>query len=553
MGLVTLPERGLSIWRNAIRRDGRRIDRTSTIWDSKVTTEELPRAGRREWIGLAVLALPTLLMALDVSVLYLALPHLSEDLGASSIQQLWIMDIYEFMLAGFLVTMGTLGDRIGRRKLLLFGAAAFSVASVIAAYSRTPEMLIAARAVLGVAGATLMPSTLALISNMFKQPRQRGIAIAVWMNCFMVGMVTGPLVGGALLEKFWWGSVFLLGIPVMVLLLIVGPILLPEYRDPNAGKLDFASVGLYLLAVLPIIYGIKVLAKDGWRILPLLTILVGGLFALRFVRRQRELENPLLDLRLFGNRSFSATLVILLVIAVIMGGIGLLVPQYLQLVAGLSPLRSGFWMVPQMLGMVVGSTVATAIAPRIRPAYTITLGLVIAAVGMAVITQAPSVGGVLMLTVGFVAATIGISPAVVLGTDLVVGSAPVEKAGSAASTSETANHLGIALGVSVLGSVSAAIYHHQIAVPAELPVSSVETARESIAGAVTVAQHLSGGLDAQVLGTARDAFTLGLHVASAIGALGFLALAVVTITLLRHVEPAGARTGNQGNSVPVAA
>jgi DHA2 family multidrug resistance protein-like MFS transporter len=518
-----------------------------------VSTEDLPRATRREWIGLAALALPTLLMSLDVSVLYLALPHLSEDLGATSIQQLWIMDIYEFMLAGLLVTMGTLGDRIGRRKLLLIGAAGFSVASVMAAYSRSPEMLIAARAVLGIAGATLMPSTLALISNMFKQPRQRGIAIAVWMNCFMVGMVTGPLVGGAMLEKFWWGSVFLLGVPVMVLLLIVGPILLPEYRDANAGKLDFASVGLYLLAVLPIIYGVKVLAKDGWHTLPALTILVGGLFAWRFVRRQRELEHPLLDLRLFGNRGFSATLTILLVIAVIMGGVGLLVPQYLQLVAGLSPLRSGFWMVPQMLGMVVGSTVATAIAPKIRPAYTITLGLVIAALGMALMTQAPSVGGVLVLTIGFVAATVGISPSVVLGTDLVVGSAPVEKAGSAASTSETANHLGIALGVAVLGSASAAIYHHQIAVPAELPVSAVEAARESLAGAVGVAQHLGGGLDAQVLGTARDAFTVGLHVAAGIGAVGFLVLAVVAITLLRQVRPAGEKSGSEGNSIPAAA
>jgi MFS transporter, DHA2 family, multidrug resistance protein len=188
-------------------------------------------AGRREWVGLAVLALPTLLLSLDMSVLYLALPYLSADLGASATQQLWIMDIYGFMIAGFLVTMGTLGDRIGRRRLLMTGGVAFAVASVFAAYSTSPEMLIVTRALLGIAGATLMPSTLALISTMFRDQHQRGVAIAVWMTCFMGGMTVGPLVGGLLLQSFWWGSAFLLGVPVMAVLLVAAPALLPEYRD----------------------------------------------------------------------------------------------------------------------------------------------------------------------------------------------------------------------------------------------------------------------------------------------------------------------------------
>jgi DHA2 family multidrug resistance protein-like MFS transporter len=211
------------------------------------------RAGRREWIGLAVLALPTLLVSIDVSVLFLALPHLSEDLGADSTEQLWITDIYGFMTAGFLVTMGTLGDRIGRRRLLLIGGTLFGLASLLAAFSASPEMLIAARALMGIAGATLLPSTLALISNMFRDPKQMGMAIAVWGTCFMAGIALGPVVGGAMLDAFWWGSVFLLAVPVMAVLLVAAPLFLPEFSDPDAGRLDLVSVALSLVTILPAI------------------------------------------------------------------------------------------------------------------------------------------------------------------------------------------------------------------------------------------------------------------------------------------------------------
>ncbi len=267
-----------------------------------------------------MLALPTLLLALDMSVLFLALPHLTANLHADSTQQLWIMDIYGFMIAGFLVTMGTLGDRIGRRRLLMIGGAAFAAASLLAAFAPTAELLIGARALLGIAGATLMPSTLALISNMFRDARQRGMAIAVWMSCFMVGSSIGPVVGGVLLEMFWWGSVFLLGVPVMVLLLVTTPILLPEFRAADAGKLDLVSVALSLLAILPGVYGLKEIAKDGWAVPPVAAIVVGVAFGTAFVRRQRHLSTPLLDLTLFRNRSFSATLGVMSVGGFLMGG-----------------------------------------------------------------------------------------------------------------------------------------------------------------------------------------------------------------------------------------
>lgn len=265
-------------------------------------------AGVREWTGLAVLALPALLISIDLSVMILALPHISSSLGADSSQQLWIVDIYGFMLSGFLITMGTLGDRIGRRKLLLLGGTAFAVASLLAAFSQSAEMLIVARALLGIAGATVSPSTLALIGNMFRDHKQRSLAIGIWLMCSMGGMALGPVVGGIMLERFWWGSVFLLGVPVMLILLLIGPILLPEYRQLESGRIDLFSVLLSLLAILPFIYGLKEIATHGLHITPLLFVLTGAVLGAVFVTRQRMLTNPLLDLRLFANHGFGTAL-----------------------------------------------------------------------------------------------------------------------------------------------------------------------------------------------------------------------------------------------------
>ncbi len=257
---------------------------------------------------MAVIALPCLLYSMDLTVLNLAVPHLSADLKPSSSQLLWIIDIYGFLIAGSLITMGTLGDRIGRRRLLLIGAAAVGAASILAAFSSSSEMLIVTRALLGIAGATLAPSTLSLIRNMFLDPQQRTVAIGVWVTSYSVGGAIGPLLGGIVLEYFWWGSVFLLGVPVMVLLLVVGPVLLPEFRDPNAGRLDLLSASQSLMAVLLVIYGLKKLAEHGVSWSPVLSILAGAAVGLLFVRRQRTLAHPLIDLRLFRVPAFSASL-----------------------------------------------------------------------------------------------------------------------------------------------------------------------------------------------------------------------------------------------------
>ncbi|MFB9904204.1 MFS transporter [Allokutzneria oryzae] len=495
------------------------------------------RAGRREWWGLAVLALPTLLLSLDMSVLHLAVPHLAADLRPSGTELLWIIDIYGFMIAGFLVTMGTLGDRLGRRKLLMIGGAAFGLASIAAAFATSPEMLIAARAVLGIAGATLMPSTLALISNMFQDAKQRGTAIAVWMSCFMGGMVIGPVVGGVLLEHFQWGSVFLMAVPVMVLLLATAPKLLPEYRDTAAGRLDLASVVLSLGAILPFVYALKETAKDGVSVLNVIVLVVGVAVGVVFVRRQRGLADPMLDLRLFRVRAFSAAVSITLVGALTMGGVFLLVSQYLQMVAGLSAVEAGLWLVPQAGAVVVGSMIAPRLARRWRPEFVLGFGMLIAAGGIALFTQAAGASGVAFVVVGMSIAGFGMGPQGVLCTEMVVSSVPPQRAGAASAMSETSAEFGIAMGIAVFGSIGTAVYRDQISVPADVPAEAAALATDSMAGALQASGALPASLADDVLATARDAFSAGLHTVAGIGTVLVAVFAVAGMIALRKTRP----------------
>ncbi|WP_026876111.1 MFS transporter [Jiangella gansuensis] len=505
---------------------------------TETTTDHPPRAGAKEWIALAVLSLPAMLVMMDLTVLHLAVPHLSAELAPTSSQLLWITDIYGFLIAGFLITMGSLGDRIGRRRLLLAGAAAFGVASVLAAYATSAEMLIAARALMGIAGATLMPSTLSLIRNMFHDDRQRTTAISLWMMSFMVGGSVGPLVGGALLEVFWWGSVFLVGVPVMLLLLVVGPLLLPEYRDPRSGRLDLASALLLLAAVLPVIYGIKKLASDGFGWLLIASVVIGAVFAVLFVRRQRSLDDPLIDMELFRNRAFGATLGIMTAATFAMMGLNLFVMQYLQLVHGLSPFRAGLWVLPMTGAMMVGMVLVPVLVTRIRPGYLIAAGMAVSAAGIAVITQVGGSGGFDLLITGTCIMAVGFTPAAALGTDLVISAAPPERAGAASAVSETSNEFGGALGLAILGSVGTAVYRAAMDtdLPTQLAPEAAGVARDTLAGAVAVAGELPAGAGATLIQLARAAFTDGLQATAAVSAIIALAGAVLAAVLLRRVR-----------------
>jgi DHA2 family multidrug resistance protein-like MFS transporter len=502
-----------------------------------MTTTETTRAGRREWIGLSVLALACLLYVMDLTVLHLAVPSLSADLKPSSSQLLWIIDIYGFMVAGFLVTMGTLGDRIGRRKLLLIGAAAFGLLSLLAAFSTSPEMLIVSRALLGIAGATLAPSTLSLIFSMFQDPRQRAIAIGVWISAFSAGSAIGPVLGGILLESFWWGSVFLLALPVMALLLVLGPIVLPEYRDENAGRLDLVSAGMSLVAVLSVVFGLKQIAQDGIGWLPVASVLVGLVVGGLFARRQLTLADPMIDLRLFRIPAFTASLAINFLAIFVAVGYFLFVAQYLQLVVGLSPLEAGFWSVPSALGFIVGSQVAPRIVRRVRAAYVMGAGLALAAIGLGVLTQVGAANGLATVIAGSIIISLGLAPVLSLTTELIVGSAPPERAGAASGISETGAELGGALGISVLGSIGIALYrgHMAAGLPAGVPADAAVAARDTLGGAVAVAGQLPGQLGFALLDVARDAFVQGMQVAATISAVLAVGVAILAVVMLRNV------------------
>ncbi len=505
-----------------------------------------PQAGRREWIGLAVLALPCLLYAMDLTVLNLAVPHLSADLQPSSTQLLWIVDIYGFMAAGSLVTMGTLGDRIGRRRVLLIGAAAFGATSLLAAWSTSAAMLIAARALLGVAGATVAPSTLSLIRNMFLDHRQRTVAISVWITSFSVGGAIGPLLGGVLLEWFWWGSVFLLAVPVMAVLLVLGPLLLPEFRDPQAGRLDLVSAALSVVAVLAVIYGLTQLARGGLGWPPALSMVAGVAAGVVFVRRQHRLADPLLDLRLFRSAAFSAALTTNLLSFFVGFGSLLFITQYLQLVLGLSPLAAGLWMLPSSAGFILGSMLTPVLARRIRPAFVIAAGLSLGAVGLGLFTLLGSASGLGILVTGSVVFSLALAPVDTLATDLAVGAAPPKQAGAASALSETSAEFGGALGIAILGVIGSSIYRSQLTgttSPGILPATAA-AARDTLGGAVAVAGRLPGRLGEVPLQAARQAFTQGLHVVFAISAATVTGAAILAAIQLRHLRPSAEPKGD---------
>ena len=465
-------------------------------------------AGRREWLGLTVLVLPTLLVAMDMTSLFLALPQLSADLGASATEQLWITDSYGFVVAGFVITMGTLGDRIGRRRLLFFGGGAFAVTSVVAAFSTSPAMLIAARGALGIAGATLMPSTLALITNMFRDEKQRGKAISIWATCQFAGGAAGPVLAGFLLQHFTWGSVFLDAVPAMGVLLVAGPLLLPEFRAPASGRLDFAGVGLSLAAVLLIVFGLKQLAA-GELAVPVGALVAGTALGIVFVRRQLRTSSPLLDLRLFRNRPFTAVLVALVVAGVAMAGVGLLVTQYLQSVLGYSPLASAVLFAPMGLGVAAGTMTAPSLTRRMTPATAITGGLVLSATGGVLLAFTD---GLALTMLGIAVLTLGTGPLFALGIGLVMGSVPPERAGSAASMADTGNYLGGSLGLALIGLTATAVYH--AAFPAGTTLA-VDVTR------------------AEVAGQAREAFTTAVNVTGVIAAVLFAGLALLVRTMSR--------------------
>ncbi|MEU9748867.1 MULTISPECIES: MFS transporter [Streptomyces] len=495
------------------------------------------RATLRDWVGLAVLVVPVLMMSMDMTVLYFALPFLSATLEPSATEQLWIVDIYAFMLAGLLIAMGTLGDHIGRRRLLIIGAVVFGASSLASAYATSAELLILARAVLGMSGAVLAPSTLSLIRNMFQDPGQRRTAIAVWTAGLSGGAALGPIVSGVLLEHYWWGSVFLINIPVTILIVVLGPVLLPEHRDPKPGRFDFLGAVLSLAAMLPVIYGIKELADNGFDWKYAAVIAAGLVIGVLFVLRQRAAPNPLIDLSLFRDRGFTASIGVNLVALFAMIGFLLFATQWIQLVHGLNPLEAGLWTLPAPLAVAVTTSVAVGLAKKIRPGYIMAIGMVVASAGFAIMTQLRADSSLAMAVIGASVLSAGVGMAIPLTADLIVSAAPEDRVGAAAALPETANQLGGALGVAILGSIGAAVYTRDVAdVTTGLPPEAAEAAEGSLGGATEVAKHLPADTGDALVTSAGEAFTRGMNLSAAVGGVVMLLGAAGAALLLRQVK-----------------
>lgn len=496
----------------------------------------MAKAGKREWLGLAVLALPTLLVSMDMTVMYLVVPAISESLRPGSAELLWITDIYGFLEAGLLITMGTVGDRIGRRRLLFIGGTTFALASVLTAYSDTVGMLIAARALLGMAGASLLPSTLSLIRNLFHDRKQRTMALGIFTTTFSAGIMMGPLIGGILVNHFGWGSVFLIAVPVMGLFLLFAPVLLPEFRDPVAGRFDIFSAALSIVAVLSGIYGIKRLAEDGADSMSVLFILAGLITGILFYQRQKKIRDPLIDLRLFRDAAFTTTLLSMFIALFAWAGLFLFISQELQLVMGLDAFHAGLWSVFGAVGSIICCSLVPLLVGYIHRIYLLLTGLLIMATGMLIIYTASQGFTLPLLVTSIVLLSSGCGIVVTLGHDIVMSRATSQQAGAAASITETCTTFGGALGIALLGSIGTAIYRERTgdALSGNLSASVIESAQTTLGGALVIAEKLPAPLKGQLIHSAHTAFGYSFSTVASISALLMISMAIIVLLRMRR-------------------
>lgn len=483
---------------------------------------------RSPWLALSVLCLPMLIVSMDVSVLFFAVPGIAADLAPSPTQLLWIFDIYGFILAGGLLTMGAVADRVGHRRLLMAGATAFSAASILAAFATSVEMLIGARALLAVAGATLMPSTLAMIRHVFDDEAARTKAVATWNAVLTGGVAVGPIISGVLLEHFWWGSVFLINIPVMVVLLVLAPLVLPgDTADPTR-RVDLLSSALVLGSILPFIAGVKDIAADGWSASRVGLLAVGFGVGAVFVYRQRVLPDPMLDLRLLADRALATSIWTNLVCFFALLGNSVIITQYLQSVLGLSPLRAALWSIAPSVVVAAAAPLAAGSANRVGRPPVIVAGLLVAASGFVVLGALTGSNSLAVILVGAGMIAAGVVATTAMVTDHVIGIAPRARAGATSGLLETSSELGGALGIAILGSVLNVVYRAKF--PPDLATG--EAAR-SLGGAAAGATHLSASAAAELLTVARGAFVVGQNAASWVAAAILIGTAVVAWVALR--------------------
>lgn len=489
------------------------------------------QATTRDWMGLAILALPCLLYSMDLTVLNLAVPHLVADLKPNGSQLLWIVDIYGLVLASALIVMGALGDRIGRRKLLMWGAAAFGAASVLAAFSPSAEALIVARALLGLAAASLAPSTLSLISSMFRDAGQRSLAIGIWMASFSLGGAIGPLVGGALLESFWWGSVFLISVPVMLLLLLAGPLFLPEFRDPDGAPVSLPTAFVTIATMLSLVYGLKRLLVGEVDVMTFSALAAGLILGSVLIFGQLAAKRPMIDFRLFAQMSFCVPVMIYFGGLFLSFGTLLLLAQYLQLVLGMAPFEAGLWTLFSAAGFLSGSLTAPGVAARVGPTKVIPVSLLIAASGFTLLAYAVVAQVIPAVHAAAFLMAFGVAPVLALSTDLIVGAVPVARAGAAAAIAETSSELGGALGIGIMGSLALTVYRSAItpAIDGETPKRLREAAQDSLGALNGVIHRFNPPVTDGLRDVAVEAFNLGFAIQALVCAVLAGTIAVIAL------------------------
>ncbi|MFP1629629.1 MFS transporter [Streptomyces sp. 5K101] len=494
--------------------------------------------GANRWVVLIVLCISLLLVALDATVLHVAVPAVTEDLRPSGVELLWIVDAYPLVCASLLIMFGTLGDRVGRRRLLLIGYGLFGLASLVAAFAPGPAVLIGARALLGVGGAMIMPATLSILRAVFPDRRERATAIGIWTAVAAVGAATGPVLGGFLVENFWWGSVFLVNIPLMALMLPVGRWLLPESRGGNDGPWDVLGALTAAAGVLGVVLGVKRLgAGDGLLdIRAVGPLLLGAVLLVLFVRRQKRREHPLIDMRMFARPAFSTSVGCIVLAMLALVGLELIAVQYLQLVLGLSPLETGLRLLPLTFAAMAAGATGSYTLRRVGPRRMVGWGFVLTAAAVLLLVLMGQHDRPLLLTAGFVLLGFGLQTTLFAAYESMLSEAPPEQAGGAAAIGETSYQLGAGMGIALLGSVMNAAYGPSVASLAGVPASASSAAAHSLGEAYQEAERLGGPVGDLLRTTARHSFVNGLHITLLVSAGLLLLGAFAALRLPRVME-----------------
>ncbi|MFI1286290.1 MFS transporter [Streptomyces sp. NPDC020858] len=512
--------------------------------------------GANRWVVLAVLCVSLVLVALDATILHVAVPSVTEDLRPGPMELLWIVDAYPLVCAALLILFGTLGDRVGRRRMLLLGYGLFGVASAMAALADNAQVLIAARALLGIGGAMIMPATLSILRQVFPDRRERALAIGIWTAVAAVGAASGPVLGGLLVQHYWWGSVFLINIPLMALILPLGRWLLPESRGAADGPWDVLGALMAAAGVLGSVLGIKRLGAerqllDAEALVPLL---LGAALLVLFARRQKRRAHPLIDMRMFSRAAFSTSVACIVLAMLALVGLELIAVQYLQLVLHLSPLETGLRLLPLTFAAMAAGATGSYTLGRIGPRTMVSLGFLLTAFAVLLLTLMGQQDRPLLLTVGFILLGFGLQTTLFAAYESMLSEAPAETAGGAASIGETSYQLGAGIGIALLGSVMNAAYRPGLVGVPGVSAADSAGAANSLGEAYQIAAGLGGPAGAALYAAARHSFVQGLHVTLLVSAGLLFAGAVMALKLPRAMEVecgAAAAAGAGASGEPV--